>query len=376
MKKWLSVRVIVLVLLLAVMIPLVARAVATYTVYITMSGTGGGTIIPSSGTITWSGNTGTTTDNASSMVVFFVNPSLGSTFLSWSGCDYVSDNGTCTLSLTSDNKSLTVNFGGTSVYTLTVNKSGFGTGTVVPSVGTLTWSGNTGTASYNAGQTLVLYQTPGSTSKFSYWTGCDSVSDNGTCSVTMRPNTVINIRFTGYHNVVYSFPYLHTADSAVVYCVVSNFATDNATGDSFTVMSNQQQIPTQTPYNLPTAFTIKRGRTARLTFNNQQVTIDNMSLLTINNYKYLSDNSTTGDNTTSDNTTTLSIAGDTCVNCSYGAKISWTSASATMTSGIDCRSLVMACFQGTTLPKRNLAGYLCSDDSVSGPHNRPNLIGY
>ncbi|MBF0555426.1 MAG: hypothetical protein HQK96_12875, partial [Nitrospirae bacterium] len=209
-----------------------------------------------------------------------------------------------------------------------------------------------------------------------YWTGCDSVSDNGTCTVTMRSNTTVKVRFTGYHNVVYSFPYLHTANSAAVYCVVSNFSTDNATGNGFTVMSNAQQIPTQTPYDLPAAFTIKRGRTARLTFNNQQVAIDNMSVLTLSDYKRVSDNATTGDNTTTDNSTTFSIAGDTCVNCSYGAKISWTSASATMTSGIDCRSLVMACFQGTTLPKRNLLGYLCSDDSINGPGGQPNLIGY
>lgn len=352
----------------AVLIPVYAMAVTTYSVYITKAGTGGGTVTPSIGTITWTGNTGVTVDNATkadnstTTVYFSVTPSLGSTYLGWSGCDEVSSDGTCTLSLTSDNKSLIVNFGGTSTYTLTVRKTGFGTGTIVPSSSTLTWdnTSTTATAVYNSNQTVALYQTPGSISRFSYWTGCDSVSDNGTCTIAMRSNATVTARFSGYHNVTYSFPYLHTLGSAVVYCVVSNFSTDNATGNGFTVMSSAQQSVSQTLHELPSAFTINRGKTAQIIFNNQQVAIKNDNLTVFN----ISDNNS------------LSIATDTCTNCPYGAKISWTSNLASMTSGVDCLSLVMSCFQGTTLPKRNLVGYLCSDDSTTGPGGKPNLIGY
>ncbi|MBF0320545.1 MAG: hypothetical protein HQL01_12155 [Nitrospirae bacterium] len=330
------------------------------TITITKAGTGGGTVTPSSGTITWTSSVGTVSYADSGLTVYYyVVPGLGSSFMNWSGCSSVSDNGTCTVD-TSDNKSLTVNFGGSSVYSLTVVKSGLGAGTVVPSTSSLTWSGNTGTASYNSNQTVYLYQTADSMSKFSYWLGCDSVSDNGTCTVSMKSNVVVKARFSGYYNVNYIFPYLHTSDSSVVYCVVSNFSTDNATGDGFTVMSTAKRIPSQVPYELPVGFTIKNTRSAMLAFNNQTVAIknDNLTVFTI------TDNNS------------VSIANDTCTGCSYGARISWTSKLASMTSGINCLNVLMSCFQGTTQPKRNLVGYACVDDSTSGPGGKSNLIGY
>ncbi|MCG6552630.1 MAG: hypothetical protein L7F77_09905 [Candidatus Magnetominusculus sp. LBB02] len=353
-------RLFIAIVALAFMAPLYLIEASTYTVYITKGGTGGGTVTPSTGTITWSGSTGTTTGAPSSTIAFYVTSSLGSTCAGWTGCDSVSDNCTCTANLTSDNKSLTVNFSGTSTYILTVVKTGFGTGTVVPSSSSLTWdnTSTTGTATYNANQTIALYQSPSSLSKFSYWQGCDSVSDNGTCSIKVTSNATLTAKFSGYYNVSYNFPYLSTSAGTPTYCIVSNFATDNATADSFTVMSSLAQTPSQSPYALPTTFTIKKGRTTMLTFSNQLVSItpDNASI--------------------TDNSTFVSIAGSTIANSGYGAKLSWTSALASMTSGIDCRTLLLACFQGTTSPKRNLIGYFCSDDSISGPGGMSNLISY
>ncbi|MEO5359849.1 MAG: hypothetical protein H7843_05310 [Nitrospirota bacterium] len=355
---------IVLLLGFAVILPLYARATSTYTLYIAVSGTGGGTITPSSGTITWSGSTGTTTGTIDDTVYYYVQPSLGSSFQSWSGCDSVSDNGTCAYTFSSDNKTLTLTYGGSSTYVLTVKKTGFGSGTIVPSVGSITWSSTTGTATYNSNQSIALYPVADNASRFFFWQDCDSVSDNGTCSITLRSNATLKARFSGYHNVTYGFPYLHTSSSAVVYCMIANFSTDKATADGLVVLSNAQQTATQIPYELPSTFTIPKGRTAMLTFSKQRV------------YSKLQDNSTASDNGTISDNTSLNIANDTCVDCSYGARISWTSALATMTSGVDCLSLPMACFQGTTLPKRNMVGYYCSDDSTTGPGGKPNLIGY
>lgn len=365
MKKWLLLSAaIITIMVFAVTVPLYVRAssnyTSTYTVNLTKLGTGGGTITPSTGTITWSGTSGTITGTVSSTLYFYVTPSLGSVFQSWSGCDSVSDNGTCTLSLSSDNKSITLTLGGISTYVLTVIKTGFGSGTIVPSIGSLSWSSSTGTATYNSNQSLALYPAADNASRFYFWQGCDSVSDNGTCAITLRSNASLKARFSGFHNVTYSFPYLHTSDSSVVYCMLSNFSTSSAAEDGFSVMTNAQQTATQIPYELPAAFTVGSGVTTMLVFRNQKVAMknDNLTVFTI------------GDNNS------LSIVNDTCTNCSYGAKIRWTSSFASGSTGVNCLNLLMSCFQGTTLPKRNLFGYYCSDDSTVGPGGKSNLIGF
>ncbi|MBF0457089.1 MAG: hypothetical protein HQK99_04255 [Nitrospirae bacterium] len=97
-------------------------------------------------------------------------------------------------SVTSNQATLTVR-GGTTGYTLSVTKSGTGTGTVTASSGTLTWSGSTGTASYTSGTPVTLTAAASSGSTFTSWSGCDSTSGSS-CTVTMSAAKSVTAAFT------------------------------------------------------------------------------------------------------------------------------------------------------------------------------------
>ncbi|MBF0555770.1 MAG: hypothetical protein HQK96_14680 [Nitrospirae bacterium] len=83
----------------------------------------------------------------------------------------------------------------TVTYDLSVTKSGTGYGTVTPDSGTITWSGNTGTASYTSGTSVVLTATAASGSTFTSWIGCDSTSGSQ-CTITMSSNKSVKVVFT------------------------------------------------------------------------------------------------------------------------------------------------------------------------------------
>lgn len=70
-------------------------------------------------------------------------------------------------------------------YVLTVKKAGTGSGTVTASPGDLSWTGNTGTATYTAGTkvTLTATATPNTGSTFTGWSAY--CSGSGNCSVVI-----------------------------------------------------------------------------------------------------------------------------------------------------------------------------------------------
>jgi hypothetical protein len=68
-------------------------------------------------------------------------------------------------------------------YLLTVTKAGTGSGTVTASPGTLTWVGNVGTATYNAGTKVTLTATANEGSTFTGWSA--SCSGTGSCSTVI-----------------------------------------------------------------------------------------------------------------------------------------------------------------------------------------------
>jgi hypothetical protein len=72
-------------------------------------------------------------------------------------------------------------------YLLTVKKAGTGSGNVTASPGTLTWNGNTGTATYNAGTKVTLTATANTGSTFNGWS--TSCSGSGNCSTTIINQT-------------------------------------------------------------------------------------------------------------------------------------------------------------------------------------------
>src|SRR5208282_4454740 len=101
---------------------------SSFVLSISESGTGSGTVTANSGTITWSGITGTASYTSGTSVTLTASPSSGSTFTSWSGCDSTSGD-TCTVSMTAA-KSVTATFG-TCAYTISPTSQSFG-----PSAGT------------------------------------------------------------------------------------------------------------------------------------------------------------------------------------------------------------------------------------------------
>ncbi|MBF0457867.1 MAG: hypothetical protein HQK99_08235, partial [Nitrospirae bacterium] len=162
---------------------------------ITKSGTGSGTVTTSSGTLSWSGSTGTASYTSGTSVTLAAVASSGSTFTSWSGCDS-SSGSTCTVSMSAaKNVTATFTSSGSTSYTLSVMKSGTGSGTVTASSGTLSWSGSTGTASYTSGTSVTLTAVASSGSTFTSWSGCDS-SSGSTCTVSMSATKSVTATFT------------------------------------------------------------------------------------------------------------------------------------------------------------------------------------
>ncbi|KJU85003.1 secreted protein containing DUF1566 [Candidatus Magnetobacterium bavaricum] len=138
---------------------------------ISISGTGGGTVTVSPGTITWNGNMGTAGYAPDTTVTLTAQPDMTSILGEWSGCDTVSSN-QCTVKMTG-NKSVTVTFNTINGYLLTVTKTGFGDGTIATSEGSLTWSSNVGSAMYKSATRVVITANPDKGSKFAGWTGCN-----------------------------------------------------------------------------------------------------------------------------------------------------------------------------------------------------------
>jgi hypothetical protein len=78
---------------------------------------------------------------------------------------------------------------------LSVNKAGTGGGNVAPSSGTLSWTGNTGTCSYDLNTDLTLTALANAGSFVDGWTGCLHRRGN-TCDVTMDADQNVDATFT------------------------------------------------------------------------------------------------------------------------------------------------------------------------------------
>jgi hypothetical protein len=80
-------------------------------------------------------------------------------------------------------------------YTLTITKSGSGTGAINANTGTISWTENTGTASYNPWTSITLTATPDAGSTFTGWSG-GGCTGTGTCTVTMSSAQNVTAMFT------------------------------------------------------------------------------------------------------------------------------------------------------------------------------------
>jgi len=157
---------------------------------VTLAGRGMGTVNSNPEGIACGTDCSETYLNGSAITLTAI-PAAGSTLTGWSGCDVVSGL-TCTVTMNAS-RSVTPTF--ERIYTLTVTKTGVGTGTVASSPAGIN-CGTACSAAYLDGTTVTLTATPSMLSVFIGWTGCDSSSDT-TCTVNMSSAKTITAEFLG-----------------------------------------------------------------------------------------------------------------------------------------------------------------------------------
>jgi hypothetical protein len=167
-----------------------------YTLSVEKSGSG-------SGTVTGTGiNCGLDcSESLTGTVTLTAAPGSNSEIWNWLGCDNITGDtwNICTLFMDS-NKTVTARF--SARYTLSVQKSGDGSGTVT---GTgidcgLDCSEGFLAESNPASRTVVLTATPGSGSRLTSWSGCDSINGN-TCTVSVNSNKTVTAAFAASYTL-------------------------------------------------------------------------------------------------------------------------------------------------------------------------------
>jgi hypothetical protein len=173
--------------------------VQTFNLVTTKTGSGSGTVTSTDGGINC-GSTCSKVYNSGTVVQLNASASAGSIFAGWSGTGCPS-----TGSVTMDaNKTCTATFSLQTIttYTLTVAKTGAGSGTVTSTDGGIN-CGSTCSKVYNSGTSVTLNATPATGSVFAGWsgTGCSSTGSitmnaNKTCTATFNLPTVTAYNLT------------------------------------------------------------------------------------------------------------------------------------------------------------------------------------
>jgi len=164
-------------------------ASTSFTLTLTKSGTGTGTVASSPPGIACGASC--SADFASGTAVSLTaTPDPGSTFAGWSGA--CSGTGACSVTMDAA-KSVSANFTASpGLFTLTVAKSGAGTGTVTSTPSGIS-CGTTCSASFASGAVVSLTASPDSGSTFAGWSG--ACSGTGACSVTMDAAKSVSANF-------------------------------------------------------------------------------------------------------------------------------------------------------------------------------------
>jgi len=163
----------------------------SWTLSVLRQGNGTGTVTSSSGDIDC-GSTCSASYVDGTDVTLTANAASGSVFAGWVGCDAVFGP-TCSVNMTAG-RSVTATFN-RERFTLTVNKTGLGDGTVTSSPSGID-CGGTCTATFVANTTVTLTARPDLLSLFTGWSGCDSTSGT-TCTVAVRANRSVTASFLG-----------------------------------------------------------------------------------------------------------------------------------------------------------------------------------
>ena len=159
--------------------------VQSFTLAVSRIGAGGGTVTSSPAGISCGADCSESYTSGTT-VTLTAAANGGSLFGGWSGCNAVSGT-TCTVSVTAA-RSVTATFN-LQFFTLTVSKTGLGSGTVTSSPAGIN-CGSACSASYASNAVVTLTASPALLSGFTGWSGCDTVSGQ-TCTVaTNRARSV------------------------------------------------------------------------------------------------------------------------------------------------------------------------------------------
>ncbi|HSB67815.1 MAG TPA: choice-of-anchor tandem repeat GloVer-containing protein, partial [Candidatus Methylomirabilis sp.] len=177
-------------------------ALPTYTIAVTLSGTGTGTVASDVGGIACGGTCTSMPLESGTAVTLTATPSAGSIFAGWSGA--CTGTGACALTL-SATQSVTATFSPVPTnYTLTIATAGTGTGTI---------GADPAGPTYTAGTQVTLTATPGAGSTFTGWSG-DCSGTLPTCTLTMSAARSVTATFALAANAPVAY-WTFDADTAI-----------------------------------------------------------------------------------------------------------------------------------------------------------------
>ena len=167
---------------------------SSLTLTVSKAGTGRGDVVSSAGGLTCGPvyDTCTASYGVGTALTLTASPVAGSRFDNWNGCDSA-NSAICSVTMNAS-RSVIPTF--TKLrFTLTINKSGMGRGTVTSSPAGIN-CGSTCSAPYDSGTVVTLTATPAMGSVLLEWTGCDTVS-GASCSVSMSAAKSVTANFFG-----------------------------------------------------------------------------------------------------------------------------------------------------------------------------------
>jgi len=172
-----------------------ANFVAVYTLTVSKTGSGAGTVTSDVGAISCGVTCSADYDTGTS-VTLSASASAGSRFAGWSGAG-CSGTGTCTVAMIQA-RNVSASF--VAVYTLTVTKTGSGAGTVSSDVGAIS-CGVTCSADYDTGTSVTLSASASAGSRFAGWSGAGCSGTGSTCTVTMSQARNVTANFVAVYTL-------------------------------------------------------------------------------------------------------------------------------------------------------------------------------
>ncbi|MEO5356231.1 MAG: hypothetical protein H7844_02910 [Nitrospirae bacterium YQR-1] len=168
--------------------------------------------------------------------------------------------------------------------------------------------------------------------------------------------------------VTYYLPYLHTNTNNPTYCVFSNFGTDadNVTKIGFTVTGNSRGSVDGSSIFVVSGPITNAGtfkKTSMITFSGQSIYVGTSDT---NQVPFLSTYVGTSESYGLKLTFISSIKKSSGVAADFTDLYGTARQASNRDSHLNCKSIVMSCFQGTTTPMRNIGGYSCEAGFVLG----------